>query len=110
MSETESIEILSDAGEVLASAPLPDEALIEGADGEVKAFETSMKVERDGHAATFRGLDRSGRTIAQGRVIESAEPHDPGAGLLHLDRVDLKRGERVTLKNDTVTVTAGVER
>ncbi len=109
MSETESIEILSDAGEVLASAPLPDEALIEGADGEVKEFSLAAEVLRDGHAATFRGLDRSGRTIAQGRVIESAEPHDPGAGLLHLDHVDLRRGRRVMLRLTALTA-ARIER
>jgi len=94
---------------VLASSPLPGETHIEAREGEVKEFSLAAEVLRDGHAATFRGLDRSGRTIAQGRVIESAEPHDPGAGLLHLDRVDLKRGERVTLKIDTVTVSAGVD-
>ena len=109
MSETESIEILSDAGEVLASAPLPDEALIEGADGDVKEFSLAAEVERDGRAVTFRGLDRTGRTIAQGRVIENAEPHVTGSGLLHLDRVDLKRGRRITLRLTALTA-AGVER
>jgi len=103
-------EILSDAGEVLASSPLPGEALIEAREGEVKEFSLAAEVLRDGHAATFRGRDAGGQVIAEGRVIESAEPHASGAGLLHLDRVDLKRGERVTLKIDTVTVTAGVER
>jgi hypothetical protein len=53
MSETESIEILSDAGEVLASSPLPGEALIEGGEGEVKEFSLAAEVLRDGHAATF---------------------------------------------------------
>ncbi len=109
MSDTESIEILSDAGEVLALSPLPADLLTEGSTGEIREFETSMKVERDGRAATFRGRDADGRTVWEGRVIESAEPHAPGAGLLHLDRVDLKRGQGVTLKIDTVTVTAGVE-
>lgn len=108
MSETESIEILSDAGEVLASSPLPTDLLTEGSTGEIREFETSMKVERDGRAATFRGLDRSGRTIAQGRVIESAEPHDPRTGLLHLDHVDLRRGRRVMLRLTALTA-AGVE-
>jgi hypothetical protein len=51
MSETESIEILSDAGEVLASAPLPADLLTEGGTGEIRDFKTSMKVERDGRAA-----------------------------------------------------------
>jgi hypothetical protein len=51
MSETESIEILSDAGEVLTSSPLPDDLLTEGGTGEIRDFKTSMKVERDGRAA-----------------------------------------------------------
>jgi len=55
-------EILSDAGEVLASSPLPDEALIEAREGEVKEFSLVAEVERDGHAATFRGRDAGGRT------------------------------------------------
>jgi hypothetical protein len=46
-------EILSDAGEVLASSPLPGEALIEAREGEVKEFSLAAEVLRDGHAATF---------------------------------------------------------
>jgi hypothetical protein len=102
-------EILSDAGEVLASLPLPGEALIEAREGEVKEFSLAAEVERDGHAGTFRGRDAGGQVIAEGRAIQSRGPHVTGSGLLHLDRVDLKRGERVTLKIDTVTVTAGIE-
>ena len=109
MSETESIEILSDAGEVLALSPLPADLLTEGSTGEIREFETSMKVERDGRAATFRGRDADGRTVWEGRVIESAEPHDPGAGLLHLDHVDLRRGRRVMLRLTAFTA-AGIER
>jgi hypothetical protein len=108
MSETESIEILSDAGEVLASSPVPADLLTEGSTGEIRDFKTSMKVERDGRAATFRGRDADGRTVWEGRVIESAEPHDPRTGLLHLDHVDLKRGRRVTLRLTALTA-AGVE-
>jgi hypothetical protein len=108
MSETESIEILSDAGEVLASSPLPDEALIEAREGEVKEFSLVAEVLRDGHAATFRGRDAGGQVIAEGGVIESAEPHDPRTGLLHLEHVDLKRGRRVTLRLTALTA-AGVE-
>ncbi len=109
MSDTESIEILSDAGEVLALSPLPADLLTEGSTGEIRDFKTSMKVERDGRAATFRGRDADGRTVWEGRVIESAEAHVTGSGLLHLDRVDLKRGERVTLRLTALTA-AGVER
>jgi hypothetical protein len=58
MSETESIEILSDDGEVLASLPLPGEALIEAREGEVKEFSLAAEVERDGRASMFRGRGR----------------------------------------------------
>ncbi len=53
MSDTESIEILSDAGEVLALSPLPADLLTEGSTGEIRDFKTSMKVERDGRAANW---------------------------------------------------------
>jgi hypothetical protein len=109
MSETESIEILSDAGEVLTSALLPADLLTEGGTGEIREFETSMKVERDGRAATFRGRDADGQVVAEGRAIQSRGPHVTGSGLLHLDRVDLKRGERVTLRLTALTA-AGIER
>ncbi len=89
---------------MLASSPLPADLLTEGGTGEIRDFKTSMKVERDGHAATFRGLDRSGRTIAQGRVIESAEPHDPRTGLMHLACTELKRGTTITGRVTALTV------
>jgi len=104
MSETESIEILSDAGEVLALSPLPADLLTEGSTGEIREFETSMKVERDGRAATFRGRDADGRTVWEGRVIESAEPHDPRTGLMHLACTELKRGTTITGRVTALTV------
>lgn len=96
-------EFLSDAGDVLATAPIPDEALIEGADGSIKVYQWSAIIERDGKATTFRWRGRDGQ-LRTGRIVESTAPHDPRAGVVHLDRTSLVRGERLTGRATALTV------
>jgi hypothetical protein len=77
-------EILSDAGEVLTSSPLPDEALTEAREGDVKEFSLVAEVERDGRAATFRGRDADGRGNSRRGVTHGADaPRLHGAKARH---------------------------